>query len=281
MPATISLATVMDEFDDMVQEELQNSQRLMATCREYDTMGQNFNIPFFDQLALEQAGFDSGDIAVKDVAQRNVQIVQGNHNLKTTIGLAYETLFNYDVVMGHVRQHAHAIGRFNDKLKLDALIAADSDFNAGNNNLVVASGLLVSNLIDAKFRLIDNGADESLLSMYSSARNMKSFFNDNDFKSWDQNSDRPLMKGSIGMYAGVDIRVLGSASVANTLPGGASTPSNYVVERESMALGYNRRPTSKVLQEEWEDRVTVLSTATAGSAVLRPQGICKITTTTV
>ena len=279
MPGTISLTTAMNEFDDMVQEELMNSQKLAGTCREYDTEGQNFNVPFFDQLALEQAAFDAGDIPIKDVTQRNVQIVQGNHRLKTTIGYAYETLFNYDVVMGHVRQHAAAIGRFNDKLKLDAIVAADASFTAGNNNLIAAGTLLVTNLIDAKYRLIDNGADPDELSMYTSAKNMKSFFNDSDFKSWDQNSNRPLMKGSIGFFGGVDIRVLGSASAANTLPGGATTPSNYVVEKDSLAVAYNRRPVSKVIVEESEDRVSVLTTATAGSAVLRVKGICKLTTT--
>ena len=109
MANTISLETVMSEFNDMVQEELQNNQMLAGTVREYDTSGQDFNLPYFDQLSLNPAGFDSGNIPVVDVAQRNVQIVQGNHNLKTTIGNAYQTLFNYDVIQGHVKQHANAL----------------------------------------------------------------------------------------------------------------------------------------------------------------------------
>ena len=278
--STISFATVMAEFDDMVQEELQNMEKLSGTCREYDTSGESFNIPYFDQLAMNASDFSSGNIPTVDVAQRNVQIAQANHNLKTTIGYAYQTLFNYDVIQGHVQQHAHALARFNDNMKLKALIAADASFTAGNNNLVTTTDLNVSNLIAGRFKLIDNGCTGDKLSMYTSAKNMPSFFNDADFKSWDQNSGRPLMKGSIGNFGGVDIRVLSSASASNTLPK-ATGPNNYIVDYDSIAVGYNRRPSSKVCVEEDQDRVTILSVATAGSIVTRPEGVCKIITTTV
>lgn len=278
--STISFATVMAEFDDMVQEELQNMEKLSGTCREYDTSGESFNIPYFDQLSMKSSDFSSGNIPTVDVAQRNVQISQANHNLKTTIGYAYQTLFNYDVIQGHVQQHAHALARFNDNMKLKALIAADAEFKTANNNLITATDLTVANLIEGRFQLIDNGCTGDRLSMYTSAKNMPKFFNDTDFKSWDQNSGRPLMQGSIGNYGGVDFRVLSSASVENTLPK-ATGPNNYIVDYDSIAVGYNRRPSSKVCVEEDQDRVTILSVATAGSIVTRPEGVCKITTTTV
>ena len=53
------------------------------------------------------------------------------------------------------------------------------------------------------------------------------------------------------------------------------------VDYDSIAVGYNRRPSSKVCVEEDQDRVTILSVATAGSIVTRPEGVCKIITTTV
>jgi hypothetical protein len=82
------------------------------------------------------------------------------------------------------------------------------------------------------------------------------------------------------MYNGVDMRVLGSASPANTLaPGGTVNSNVYVVGYESMAVAYNRRPKSIVVSEEHEDRITVLSSATAGASVLLPEGIVKIDTT--
>ena len=278
--STISFETVMQEFDNMVQEELQNKEKLSGTCREYDTSGESFNIPYFDQLAMNASDFSSGNIPTVDVAQRNVPIVQANHNLKTSIGYAYQTLFNYDVIQGHVRQHAHALARFNDSMKLKALIAADANFTVGNNNLVTTTDLTVTQLMAGKWKLVDNGCDEDGLSMYTSAKNMPSFFNDADFKSWEQNSGRPLMKGSIGNYGGLDIRVLSSASLANTLPKGTG-PNNYIVDYDSIYVGYNRRPSSKVCIEEDQDRVTILSVATAGSIVSRPEGVCKIITTTV
>lgn len=281
---TISLYTVMDEFDDYVHSELQNIEALQGTCRIYDgTEGQTMNVPFFDQLAMNQTNFSAGNIPVIDVNQRNVPIVQANHHLKTTIGNAYQTLFAYDVIAGHARQHALAIARFNDQLKIDALIAADSDFTVSNNNLITASGgFLVKNLTDSGYKLIDNGCTDSMISAYVSAKNMPSFYNDPDFKSWDQNSERPLMDGPVRRrrYDNVDVRVLGSASTANTLPPGGTVNSNvYVLGYESLAVAYNRRPKSIVVQEEFEDRVTVLSSATAGASVLLPEGIVKIETT--
>ena len=276
--STISFQTVMSEFDSMVQEELQNMEKLSGTVREYDTSGESYNIPYFDQLSMKESDFSSGNIPTVDVAQRNVQIVQSNHNLKTTIGYAYQTLFNYDVIQGHVQQHAHALARFNDNMKLKALIASDAEFNVGNNNLITTTDLTVTNLIEGRFKLIDNGCTGDSLSMYTSSKNMPTFFNDSDFKSWDQNSDRPLMKGSIGTFGGVDIRVLSSASIESTLPK-TTGPNNYIVDFDSVAVGYNRRPTSKVCVEDDQDRVTILSVATAGSIVTRPEGVCKIITT--
>jgi hypothetical protein len=279
MAYTISLEDVMQQFDPMVQAELQNAEKLDGTIREYDTKGTNFNLPFFDQLALKASNFSSGDIPVVDVAQRNVVVTQAQHNLKTTIGDGYDTLFNFDVVQGHVRQHAKAIGRYKDQLKLSALIAGDASFTAGNNNLITGAGLKVSDLVQGTFMLLDNGVDEGNLAMYTSAKNLDSFYNDEDFKSWDQNAERPLMKGRVPrFYMGVDMRVLGSASLANTLPGGV-TPSNYILDYESIAVAYNRRPTCAVHAEPENDRVSVLSVATAGAAIALPKAIIKITTT--
>lgn len=275
----ISKETVMSEFDSMVQEELQNMEKLSGTVREYDTSGESFNIPYFDQLSMKKSDFSSGNIPTVDVAQRNVQIVQNNHNLKTTIGYANQTLFNYDVIQGHVQQHAYALARFNDNMKLAALIAADAEFNADNNNLITAADLSVADLIKGRFQLIDNGCTGDKLSMYTSAKNMPAFFNDSDFKSWDQNSNRPLMNGSVGFFGGVDMRVLSSSSIENTLPTDTG-PNNYIVDYDSVAVGYNRRPSSKVCIEDDQDRVTILSVATAGSIVTRPEGVLKITTTT-
>ena len=137
-------------------------------------------------------------------------------------------------------------------MKLDALIAADAEFTTGNNNLITAAGLKVAVLGEAKWKLVDNGADSNALSMYCSARNMPVFFNDNDFKNWEMNSNRPLMKGSVGYFYGVDIRVLSSASASNTSPGGATTPTDYLVEYESVAVAYNRRPFCTVATESWK-----------------------------
>jgi len=62
-------------------------------------------------------------------------------------------------------------------------------------------------------------------------------------------------------------------------PGGTVNSNVYVVGYESLAVAYNRRPKSIVVSEEHEDRISVLSSATAGATVLLPQGIIKIDTT--
>ena len=280
MAYTISLEDVMQQFDSMVQEELQNTEKLDGTVREYDTKGTNFNLPFFDQLSMTASDFSAGNIPVVDVAQRNVVVTQAQHKLKTTVGEGYATLFNFDVIQGHVRQHAKAIGRYKDQLKLAALIAGDANFSTENNNLITGAGLKVADLVKGTFMLLDNGVDEGHLAMYTSAKNLDSFYNDTDFKSWDQNAERPLKEGRVPrFYMGVDMRVLGSASVANTLPGG-TTPSNYILDYESIAVAYNRRPFCSVHAEPADDRVSILSVATAGASIALPKAIVKITTTT-
>lgn len=280
---TISLETVMSEFDDMVQHELQNTQALANTCREYDTQGDVFNVPFFDQISMQPSDFSAGDIPNTPVKQRNATIVQKEHKLRTTIGNAYMTLFNYDIIQGRVRQHAMAIGRYLDDLKLSAMRAADAEFTAGNNNLVTAtSGFKVATLTDAKFKIKANGGSLTDNSMWISAFSGPSFYNDPNFISWDQNPNRPLASGSsIGMYNGIDVRILSEASPDGKLDYNSTSKvsTSYMVNYEALAVAHNRRPKCEVHVEGSQDRVVVLSVATGGSLLMLPKAAVKVAIT--
>ena len=300
MARMIDISTAMDEFDTMVQSELHNYEKLPGTVREYDTQGRHFNIPLYSSLTVNQTDFGTGGIPVSDPAQREVTIQQDNFSLKTVIGKGYETLFAYDVIAGHARQHAQAAARFRDYLKLRALFADDTIFSAANNNLVpvastapnpVTEQLSVERFTAGYFQAIDNGVPENMLSYWAPARAMADLTSQDDkFSNWDFNETRPLQHG-VGRgyaYLGVPFKILGNAGAAapnitqsqNTIPDGGTGANayqrSYLVHMDALALCWNRRINSRVVVEDWEDRVTVITTATAGSHVVHNAGIIQV-----
>lgn len=286
MARTIDLNCVVTQFETMVLQELQNKEALFGTVREYDSVGEIFQIPKFGPLDLQPHDFSAGNLPVSDLSTDKIQVTPMPSVLKSVIGTNYQTLFNFDLVSGYARQHANAIGRYLDSKKIDLVTEQDAIFTAGNNNLVDLSTetgadqyFSVNALVRAKAKLIENGADCSpdSLSLWMPARNLPSFMADARFTSWDYNSDRPLENGRVTPgFMGVSFREIGSASTVGSIPLVGGFNSVYLVSKDAIAMAFNKRPFSMVVKNDSELRTEVISDAVCGAGIAFEKAIVKI-----
>ena len=303
MARTIDLRTVMQQFDDMVKSELHNYEFLAGACREYESEGTTFNLPLFGDIELVTTDFGTGGIPVTDPQQRNVTVNQENFQLKTTIGGGYKTLFAYDVIEGHVKQHAQATARYMDFLKINAItqgqIMTTSPLFGGNADTAMnpatalanqvnlgtgtATDFTVNKIVSASAKSLDNGVPFGSSTFWVPALlmgDLQSNNVDNRFSNWEFNDVRTIQHGikQTLSYNGMMFHQIGGASSKNQLPTGTTATNlfSYMVYHEAIAVCYNRRPMTRVIPEPWEDRVTVLTSATAGSHVVFPNGIIRV-----
>jgi len=99
---------------------------------------------------------------------------------------------------------------------------------------------------------------------------------DERFTSWFYNSKRPLENGSFPDFAGFDIRLMSDASPENSIPVTGTDTVIYLMNERSVGVAYNRRPFSRIIPREDEDRVDILSVGTAGGSILLDKAIIKI-----
>lgn len=290
----MNLTDVKEEFSVLVQTELQNQERLTGCTQEFDTGGAAFNLPVVGQIDMSQkaaspSGFDAGNIPISDVGQRNIVFSPADYNVKNSLGNAYQTLFNFDIVSIYAKQHAKALARFNDSLKLGAVLLNDGNFTAGNNNLVLEAvgqntGLNVDKISEAKFKLDANGIDDGMLSLWTNASSMPTLLADERYSNFFYANQKAYTIGGFKYppVLGVDIRILSEVAadegkVNNIIPidAGGKTAA-YLVWYDSIGVTYNRRPKSIVVEERWEDRISLLGTGTADSQIIFPKGVVKI-----
>lgn len=287
---TVNLTTASTEFNPMVESELQNMERLMGTVRTYDSVGESMVLPKIGSIDMQQtaespAEMTAGDIPVQDFDQAKIIFIPGGFKVKTVLSEEYATLFNYDILSARARQQAKAIGRFNDYMALRPALAGT--YNAGNKNLVVQSvggntNLNVDKIAQAKFQLNANGVDDSNISLWTNASTMAGLLKDQRYSNFFYaNQKAYTIGGQQSPILGVDIRTLSEISangkVNNLIPIAADgTTAAYMVWYDAIGINYNRRPTSKIVTVEDQDRVEILTVATADSQVIHLGGIIKI-----
>lgn len=295
MSREINLETASKEFMPRVEDELQNKERLQGTTEEYDQTGEAMQIPFMDQVNMKQVattpeGFTAGDLTITPVGQRKVVFVPGEWNVKTVIGNSAKTLYNYDIFSGYVRQHANAIGRFKDYMKITAV--TNGVYSAANRNQVAVDfgqnqGLNIDKIAEAKFMLEANAAGDGMVSLWVNATGMPDLMRDPRYASSFYSDKKAYMiPGQQAPISplGIDVRTLSMVKtkdnqVNNLLPVEADgTQKAYLVWHDAVAVSYNRRPESWVANEKMsgQDRVSAISAAAAASQILYPEGIIEI-----
>lgn len=277
-----SPSTVAQVFDKEVQLQYQNWRYLKGTVAErHGFLGSALNIPISARLTMNNAGFAPTDPQVSQDQYTNVVLVPNNYNLKTVVGGAEQTLYNYDAVASQATDHAQALGRGQDDVVLNTL------FNySGFNSLTVipdtvgpTTGLNQAKIAAGLAALGNQGVDTrgEQVSLWAPFLTQESFATDNNVVSILYNDYRPLAEGEFSKYMGVSLRWLGSAG-ENIIPiqsssGGTDTYLVPLVHRKSMMIGYSRDVQTDVTYLPNMDRWELLSLFTAGAVVLQANGI--------
>lgn len=279
------LNTAMELFDDQVTLQFQNHKKLDGVIEErHGTQGDGTNVPVSDLIEMQEESFAAQNIPITPVVPTNKLIEPNNFRVKTVIGGAEKTLYNFSKIVDHSRLQGMAAGRMDDFIKLDSIYSSPA-FN--NNNLTVIpktvgphTGMNQEKISNAMSVLEDNGVDVYMdMSMWLPAVAKRGLMVDNTFTNYDFNDSKPLTDYREGTPQGLDIRVLGSAGI-NTVPFTTSNNINTylvpIVSKNAIVQIYNRDIQTKIDYKDTDDRWELLTVMTSGAKIIQTEGIVLI-----
>jgi len=281
----IDFNTASQLFDTQVTIRYQNHQYLMGTIEErHGTTGDAMNVPVSSQIEMSQTSFAPTNIPVTPVIDTNVIITPYDYKVKTVIGGGYKTLFAYDKIVDHAKQHALAIARMLDYIKIQAIFTSPlfSEIYTVPVDIGPTTGLSQAKVTNALAELEDQGVDvyDETCKLWMPAPLKNSLFSDQNVTNIFFNDVRPLTNNRIQEYLGVDFRTLGSAGI-NSIPfttsGDVNTYLVPLVHKEAMVQTFNRDPQTTITWVQQEDRYELVSTMTSGCNIIQTRGIALLT----
>lgn len=286
MTAQIDLATASQLFDSTVTVQAQNKQKLMNTITErHGTTGDATNIPVSALIEMQGMSFAPANIPVTPVANTNVVIVPNDYKVKTVIGNAERTLFNYDMIVDQGKDHALAAGRTLDSIKINAIYASSSYSSLTADSIDIDTGGTASGMNAAKLEaalavMEDQGWDVSnhQCSLWLPALAKPDFMSDDKVVNFFYNDEKPLVDNVIKSYLDVDIRTLGSKGI-NKIPivnSGGIYWYVPLVHRDAIVQIFNRDVKTSITQVQQEDRYELLTVVTTGASIIQLSGIVLI-----
>ena len=163
----IDLETAAEIFAAEVEMGAQNKERLQGACLEsMGEMGKTTHRPVSGMLDMDVRDFSVGNIPISELDVGEYTIDRKNFVKKTVISPAQNTLFAYDEIQRHSREHANLLGRYRDKIKLDALFDMWGDksqrqaFYKIDKETGSSTGLNVDKLVEAVTWMADLGIDD-------------------------------------------------------------------------------------------------------------------------
>lgn len=284
MADQIDLAAASQLFDTMVTLQYQNDQRFNGTVTaRHGVSGTTLNVPVSDRLEMSEGNFAPTNIPVTAVDETNVPVVTKDYRLKTVIGGGQRTLFNYDKITDHAKQHAGASGRMDDFVRINAIF---SNPGFGSIETVpittgVNTGLNQGKMSEGLSYLESQGVDCQgyNISLWAPALLKKSLQNDDRVVNFYYNDAKPLTNNRIADYLGVDCRFVGENGV-NRIPSTGVGPAVYLVpmvHRDAIVQSYNRDVSTSITWVPQEDRWELLTTFTTGAEIIQLNGVVLLT----
>lgn len=285
MSNQVNLETASQLFEDSVTQKFQNEQRLQGAVEErHGTTGVATNVPVSDIIDMSLQGFSPSDILVTPVDNTNVMVVPYNYVLKTAIGGGQRTLFAYDLIMDHSKNHAKAAGRMVDYIKINALFnySGLGSVYTVPKTVGATSGMNAAKLTKGLGYLEGQGVDvmDHRTSLWLPAATKNSLLNDERVVSEFYNNRKPLVDNVMNSYLGIDIRTLGGNglnSIPYTSNAGTDTYLVPLVAKDSMVQIFNRDVQTSITWIANNDRYELLTVLTSGAKVIQSNGIALLT----
>jgi hypothetical protein len=201
---SINLSPVaVTEFDSMVKHAFQNASLLRDTVTvRNNVIGDIYKFRAMGKgLANQKA--TSADVDPMDVAHSLIQATLQNWNAPEYTDIFDQAEVNFDEKQELATTIAGALGRRLDQLVIDAMDAA-SPTAVGTG----ATGLVATDLIDAKVELVKQGVGSGDLYCAINAAGLAGLLADEKTTSADYQAVKALVNGEINTFAGFNVVVI-------------------------------------------------------------------------
>lgn len=231
MSNTLSSVAVT-EFDSMVKHAFQNASLLRDTVTvRNNVIGDIYKFRAMGKgLANQKA--TSADVDPMDVAHSLIQATLQNWNAPEYTDIFDQAEVNFDEKQELATTIAGALGRRLDQLVIDAMDAA-SPTAVGTGG----TGLVATDLIDAKVELVKQGVGSGDLYCAINAAGLAGLLADEKTTSADYQAVKALVNGEINTFAGFNVVVIEDrASNEGGLTITSDVVSAYAYSKEAIGL---------------------------------------------
>lgn len=201
---SINLSPVaVTEFDSMVKHAFQNASLLRdsVTVRN-NVVGDTYKFRAMGKgLANQKA--TSADVDPMDVAHSTITATLSNWNAPEYTDVFDQAEVNFDEKQELATTIAGALGR-----RLDQLVIAAMDAASPTAVGVTTTGLLATDLIDAKVQLVKNGVGSGDLTVAINGTGLAGLLADEKVSSADYQNVKALVNGEVNTFAGFNVVVL-------------------------------------------------------------------------
>ena len=263
-------------FDAEVKQAYQGSAQLRSTVRVRSGVeGSTYKFPKIGK------GVAQVRIPQTDVTPLNVTYGQVTATLADYIAAEYSDIFmqakvNFDERSELVKVVAAAIGRRQDQLILDALVAAStsntvaSSVGGANTNMNLDKLIAAKKALDAKNVPMDNRQ------IIIHANNLAGMLGETKVTSSDYNSVKALVQGEINTFLGFNFHVIGDRDEGG-LPISSGDRKVYAFHRDAVGLAEGIAPKTEINYIPEKTSFLVSSMFSAGAVAIDAEGIVEIT----
>jgi len=216
-----------------------------------------------------------------DVTPLNVSYGQVTATLSDYIAAEYSDIFsqakvNFDERSELVKVVANAVGRRQDQLILDALIASStsntvaSSVGGANTNMNLDKLLAAKKALDAKNVPMDNRH------IIIHANNLAGMLGETKVTSSDFNTVKALVNGELNTFLGFTFHVLGDRDEGG-LPLSSGDRKVYAFHRDAIGMAEGIAPKTEINYIPEKTSWLVTSLFSAGAVAIDAEGIVEIT----
>ncbi len=261
-------------FADMFLLNYQGSSRLKGVVRElHGLVGSSYKLKYMDRVAMQEHGVFGADIPRTSVVTTAPEISFKDYQLKLVIDEFEQLNFNADALASYSQDHAKAIGRREDQMVIDAVVA-------GATKSVAAAGanMSVEKLREARALLGRDEVDSDEIYIVMHWDQMDALLGQTEYTSSIFNMAKPLVDpaGNNGPFSGFKIIVIGDRPKEGGLPKTGDVRTCIAFAKEAVTLGYRMDPKVTMTPVPQNARVETLSLLSAGAVVGDARGTVKI-----
>ncbi len=220
-----------------------------------------------------------------DVTPLNTSFGTTSVSLTDYVAPEYSDIFNQQKVNFDERQElaqvvGNAIGRRQDQILLDALLAASAGSTVANTVVTTgsasASDLSVGKILAAKKALDTKSVPPTDRHLIIHANNLSALLGDERAISGDFQNIRALVAGQINSFLGFTVHMIGDRDEGGLTIDGSSDRTCFAFHKQSVAMAVGMPPSTEINYIAEKTSFLVTAKLSAGAAVIDTDGLVDI-----